>query len=282
METGIEIEQVLVTDPTDGNQFPVQVMLPLREGQYPLVVISHGTGGSYVGYRSLAGFLARNGFVVASVEHPYNNRNDNSRGHTLENLIDRPRHLQLALDELLVNPISKSRVTKDVALIGHSMGAYTALALAGGIPHTKHQIEHDPNCKITSSQEVKTVKDDRVKALVLFAPAAAWFASEGSLDQVKVPIFIFTGEKDHITPEFHADVIKGRAPDHSQVTHKVVKNAGHFSFMTPFPIGMRKPEFPPAMDPPGFDREAFQNETMNPEVLKFLREKLVKPVPKMV
>ena len=39
-------------------------------GSFPLVVISHGTGGSHLSHRTLAAHLARNGNVVALLEHP--------------------------------------------------------------------------------------------------------------------------------------------------------------------------------------------------------------------
>lgn len=75
---------------------------PVAEGRFPVVAISHGSGGSPFVYRGLAAYLARHGFVVVLPEHPGNNRNDNR-----------------------------------AAVIGHSRGGYTALALAGGRPWSR-------------------------------------------------------------------------------------------------------------------------------------------------
>jgi hypothetical protein len=36
-----------------------------------------------------------------------------------------------------------------------------------------------------------------------------------------------------------------------------VAGGGHFAFLTPFPDALRRPDFPPSQDPPGFDRAAF-------------------------
>ncbi|WP_309896459.1 chloride channel protein [Archangium sp.] len=53
----------------------------------------------------------------------------------------------------------------------------------------------------------------------------------------------------------------------------VVPNAGHFSFQSPFPPAMTRPEFPPSQAPAGFDRVAFQP-VLHAEILTFLRASL--------
>ena len=53
------------------------------DGQFPLIIISHGNGGSHLLYRTISTHLAKNGYIVAMLEHYGNNRNDN----TLENTI---------------------------------------------------------------------------------------------------------------------------------------------------------------------------------------------------
>ena len=54
------------------------------QGTRPLVVISHGTGGSPLTHRELARHLASLGFVVAMPEHPHDNRGDVSRAGKLQ------------------------------------------------------------------------------------------------------------------------------------------------------------------------------------------------------
>lgn len=43
--------------------------------------------------------------------------------------------------------------------------------------------------------------------------------------------------------------------------------------MSPFPDAMMRPDFPPAHDPPGFDRTLFQP-ILSREIAGFLRRKL--------
>jgi len=108
---------------------------PLVEAVFPLIMISHGSGGSHLVYRTLAHHLARNGFIVGMPEHPFNNRNNNTLQGTVENLVNRPKHLRTAIDWFFESEkFSKFLKPEAVSIIGHSMGGYTALALAGGIP----------------------------------------------------------------------------------------------------------------------------------------------------
>ncbi|TGD79751.1 alpha/beta hydrolase family protein [Hymenobacter wooponensis] len=279
---------VIVTDTQLELTFPVAVLYPTRTpGQlvpvglyqldvapdapiidkpYPLVLISHGTGSSGLVHRNLAHYLARHGYVVGLLEHPHNNRDDNSWANTLQNLVARPRHLQLAIDQLTHDPrFAPALQPGKVALIGHSLGAYTALALLGGQPVAgphgtpdgqRHPIPTPP-------------ADERVKAVVLLAPAVPWFEAAGSLQQVHLPMLLLVGEQDEHTPPAHAQLVLRGVPDAEQVTWRVIHNAGHFSFLSPFPPARVSPAFPPSQDPPGFDRGRFHEE-LYPEVLAFL------------
>jgi predicted dienelactone hydrolase len=237
-----------------------------EEGIFPLVLISHGSGGAPLLYRTLARHLASNGFVVGMPEHPFNNRNDNSFAGTLENLVNRPKHIRAAIDWFFDNKaFSPFLKPNAVAIIGHSLGGYTALAAAGGVP--------TPLPKETGDERVDPIDvkpDPRIKALVLLAPAAIWFRARGALSGVGVPILMLVGEKDKHTPyERHAQLVLDGVPDRAKVQCRIVENAGHFSFLSPFPRHMVKESFPPSQDPPGFDRAQFHDE-LNAEVLSFL------------
>jgi len=235
---------------------------PAAEGRFPVVVISHGNGGSHLVYRAISTHLAKNGYVVAMLEHAGNNRNNNELEGTHENLVNRPRHVRLTIDAVSSDPRFRACVQPDnVAIIGHSIGGYTALAVAGGTPWSE------------TRQRVDVVADPRVRALVLLAPATAWYLPKDSLSQVSVPILMLVAEHDPFTPRWHADVVLDRVPDRAQVTCRVIENAGHFSFLSPFPAQMRNASFLPSTDPEGFDREKF-HERLPAELLEFLDEKL--------
>jgi len=279
--------QVQLFDASLGINFPMTVMYPtdrpeqeerlgpyllelandadLSMGKFPLVLISHGTGGSPLVYRTLARHLARNGFIVGMPEHPYNNRNDNSLEGTVQNLACRPRHLRMAIDWFFECARFNSKIMSNaVSVIGHSLGGYTALAAAGGIPTSFPQESPDGQ-----SQTIAVISDHRIKSLVLLAPASVWFRADGALRAVNLPILMLDAEKDPYTPAFHAQIIIGGVAEPNKIHYRTVENAGHFSFLSPFPESMIAPSFLPSQDPPGFDREQF-HEWLNTEVLHFL------------
>ncbi len=227
---------------------------PIQGERLPLLVISHGAGSTPLVYRTLATYLAKNGFVVALPEHPGNNRSDNSLNGTVTNLEYRPRHLKLTIDAVLGDPRFVQHVEPyHVAVIGHSLGAYSALALAGAQPWSGLE------------QKISVEADSRVQALVLMAPASSFFVPNDSLQNVHASILMFSGEADRITPRWQTQLILDLLPSRDQVTFHSVPHAGHYSFLSPFPEAMKRPDFPPAQDPPGFDREKFHvglNETI--------------------
>lgn len=67
------------TVPFKGDLFypvdtPDSQTLSTRMDQYPLILISHGNGQLYTDYRELGSFLAKNGFIVASVSNLFINK----------------------------------------------------------------------------------------------------------------------------------------------------------------------------------------------------------------
>ena len=279
---------IQVTDQTKGISFPVLLQYPtevpsaptafgpytmdvapnapVAAGSFPLVVVSHGGGGSHLLYRTITTHLARNGYVVAMLEHPGNNRNNNELEGTRENLVNRPRHVRLTIDAVASDGVLDRSVRPDhVAIIGHSMGGYTALAVAGGTPWAPTKRTD----RAITVEAVDVVTDPRVRTLVLLAPATAFFVLEGSLRRVTVPILLLSAEHDTVTARWQAELLLDRVPDRTQVTHRIVENAGHLSFLSPFPSPMKSPAFPPSVDPPGFDRDHF-HERLPEDIRQYL------------
>ena len=249
----------------------------------PLVIVSHGSGGAGLVYRDLAMYLAKAGFVLALPQHPFNNRFDNSWEGDVRNLIHRPRHLRMVADALYAK--EDLAIKKDsVAVIGHSMGGYTALAVAGGKPNTGHMIEfcklpenvhspiaqsilkHDP-----VAQDIVVEKDVRVKALVLMAGASIDFKSADALEEVEVPVLMYTPSLD-LGAAKQAEIVEANLKE-GLLTHKVIEKADHYSFLSPFPAQIRPHVGPAGRDAPGFDRSAFHAE-MHGELEAFFREHL--------
>lgn len=222
---------------------------PTADSSYPVCVISHGGGGSHLLYRSIATYLAARGFIVVCPEHPHDNRNDRSQSDTDVAAANRPRHASLAIDAVIADPFfAREADGARVCVVGHSMGGFTALAMAGGRPWSR------------SRQPIPVSADPRLRAAVLLAPATDWFLAPESLAKVSVPLLVLAGEHDPVTPpQPIRDALAG-LPASTPVTIAIVPGAGHFSFLTPFPPHMRRPDFPPSTDPEGFDREQFHRE----------------------
>lgn len=236
-----------------------------KDGKFPLILISHGSGGGNLLYRTLAHYLACNGFIVGMPEHPFNNFNNNTLEGTVENLENRPRHLNIAIDWFFESE-KFARVLKadSISIIGHSTGGSTALTVAGGIPTSL------PNESLDGKPKQINVEHERkIKSLVLLAPGTVWFKEKGALSGVDIPILMIAAEKDQFIQPAHTQIVLDGVADSSKVEYRIVENAGHFSFLSPFPEFMITPEFFPAQDPVGFDREKFQSE-LNIEILNFL------------
>ena len=242
----------------------VAVDAPIAGSDLPVVVLSHGNGGTPWAYRDLAKHLATSGFAVVLPEHVGNSRNDNSLEKTAANLENRPRHISLAIYATLVDSFVGPPLRRTgVGVIGHSIGAYTALAVAGGKPWAAPHETPD-----RQPQPVNVKPDDRVRALVLLMPATFWFFAD-SLKEVNIPILIRSGSMDEITPSSHAELVKDNVADASLVQHEIIAGAGHFSVMSAFPPALTNLAFPPSMDPDGFDRVAYQT-TLFADIERFL------------
>lgn len=235
---------------------------PADNKRYPLVIISHGNGGTPLGYLTISEYLTGHGFIVAMPEHYGNNYKDNSLDGSNDNLRMRPRHISLVINTLLDDPGLKDHIKiGKTAVIGHSMGGYTALAAAGGRPWSIH------------SEKIELIPDARIKALVLLAPATEWFTPQGSLDDISIPILMLTAEHDFPLPDgWHkktADIVINQLDGKNAIKFRIIENSGHFSFMSPFPEAMRNSDFLPSTDPEGFDREKFHH-NLKQEILAFL------------
>lgn len=302
----IGYKKLEVAAETTGEKFPLALVYPTKtpsehvkfgpfemvlsvgakiaKGKFPLLVISHGSGGSNLGHRSIAFALVKKGYIVGMPLHPENNYQDNSAEGTVKNWINRPKHISATIETLLSNSeIAVSIEAEKIAVMGHSAGGYTALAVAGGVANTGHIIElcktypqqPEPFCRLVKDNKTKSVmienpRDERVKAIVLMAPVGILFKSKESLAQVNVPALLLRAEKDdELTEPNHAEIIASNYKDKAAMTYRTVKNAGHYSFITPFPEALKSEIGVVAEDPEGFNREAF-HDALGLEIVRYL------------
>lgn len=113
---------------------PVMVMqnAPLQAGPHPLVVLSHGMFGNANNQAWLAQALVEHGYIVAAVNHPgtttFNKDPDQRRL-----LWQRPKDISRVIDYMLGGASIGAVIAPDhIFMAGHSLGGFTAVALAGG------------------------------------------------------------------------------------------------------------------------------------------------------
>jgi predicted dienelactone hydrolase len=253
-----------------------------------LIVISHGTASTETGFATLALSLARNGYLVASVEHVGDTWQDQSmRATPGRYFAERPRQASRVIDTVLADPQWRARLALGaggderqplIGALGHSAGGYTVLALAGGKPvlsrlrtHCELEAALDPVlCKLSSSlgaasvpvdtskdgQEEPVQADTRVRAVMALAPMGVAF-SAASLASITLPVAIYAGEKDSfLVPRFHAQWVMQNMRA-TTTTMQLVPNAGHYAFMNTPTMDLPSPDGSVARDPQGFDRAAF-------------------------
>ena len=195
---------------------------------YPVVLISHGTGGSAQGMSWLAIRLARQGYIALAVSHHGNTAAEPYCAEGFACWWERAHDLTVALDQLCHENIFSGRVDlSKVYAAGFSLGAYTVLALAGAITDMQ-QFTHwnkqfaggrgprefpDLDDKIeqlmaesavfrqSMSQHGQSYHDPRLSAVVLYAPAppVRAFITQ-SLAQIKLPVCIMVGQADKEAP----------------------------------------------------------------------------------
>ncbi|EDM78384.1 dienelactone hydrolase-like protein [Plesiocystis pacifica SIR-1] len=179
-------------------------------GPYPLVVLSHGFSGNPEWYRTLAEHLASHGFFVLAPEHAESDWFTDVVPATLS----RPAEVSATLDFAEAGAFASHIDTEAVAVVGHSYGGYTALALAGaqmdleGFAERCEGVEDEFSaayfCTTFLDQQdalagAPSLADPRVDAVVSLAGDAYLFGPSG-LEAVTIPVMALGGTADTGTP----------------------------------------------------------------------------------
>jgi predicted dienelactone hydrolase len=109
---------------------------PIIGNHLPLILISHGTGGSLASHYDTALAFAQAGFVVAALTHTDDNFADQSHAGNRIDLTDRPRQIKIVTNYMLSSWPQHSRLDPNrIGIFGFSLGGFTALVEVGGIPN---------------------------------------------------------------------------------------------------------------------------------------------------
>ncbi len=184
---------------------PVKIYLPEgKEGQaLPVILFSHGLGGSCKNYQYLGQNWAQNDLVSVHVEHPGSNTASFLKNPSFkalqraaanpDNIRNRPQDMSFALDTLTklnedkASPLYHRLDLKHVGAAGHSFGAYTALAAAGLAmygPMGQHKISY---------------QDPRFAAVIaMSAPFGKGLEAGGekTFADITIPCMLMTGTRD--------------------------------------------------------------------------------------
>lgn len=183
-----------------ARQRPVRAKLYLpakADGPVPLVVFSHGIGGSREGYTYLGKYWAANGYASLHLQHAGSDRslwtgNPFSLVSRLQaaaqesEAMDRARDLGFSLDQLLGSELASRIDTARIAVAGHSYGANTTLLVAGA--------------RVTREGRSMDFADQRVRAAVLISAPPFYGESDPQaiLAHVRVPTLHITATADDI------------------------------------------------------------------------------------
>jgi pimeloyl-ACP methyl ester carboxylesterase len=197
------------TDVARAREVPARLYLPesAQPGSpVPLVVFSHGLGGSRFGYSYLGRHWASLGIASLHVQHEGSDRavwfgnifklmSNLQNAASEQNAVARAKDVSFAISQLLGDSAYAASLDRtQIAVAGHSYGANTAMLIGGAT--------------VLRDGKPLTLRDDRVKALVLIS--APPFAGEGDMAEILKPMAIptlhVTGTDDVIrVPGYRSD-----------------------------------------------------------------------------
>ncbi|MDR3518675.1 MAG: hypothetical protein P4M00_22995 [Azospirillaceae bacterium] len=223
---------------------------PAAPGHWPLVVISHGLGGNWTNQIWLAGDLVRHGFVVAAPNHPGTTSRD-LRPLASAPLWERPRDISHVIDALLAEPTASGMIAPQrVGIIGHSLGGWTAIEIAGGRFDPRRfdadcAVQSDlAACKYASQPDgdtgrratdaamlTRSWKDPRVKAVVTLDLGLARGFDPASLAAIDIPVLVVAAGRH--TADMPAALESGFLVAHlpGGTPFVAIDDAAHFSFL---------------------------------------------------
>jgi predicted dienelactone hydrolase len=224
----------------------------------PLILLSHGYGGTarMMGWFGIA--MARRGYVVVAVDHPGNNGLDPM---TLPGALlswQRAIDLRAALDAVRADPLFGPRIDPlRIGVAGFSAGGFTALLAAGARADPARFLRfcaRHPEDGVCAPQKefpigaaqrdalfadaayaepIRHAGDDlsipHVRAVFTIAPAIVQSLDPSSLKRLAMPVGIILGDGDSVVPPAFNGEAAARLIPHAQLT--ILPGATHYDFL---------------------------------------------------
>jgi predicted dienelactone hydrolase len=246
-----EVSDLVLHDANRNKDVHVRVFFPAESGKYPVIVFSHGAGGSQTCCDSLTRHWASYGYVTIQPTHDDSALLRRNAGKEdvrfMEAVRDalkkpalwqsRPEDISFVIDSFtaLENriPDLQGKIDADrIGVAGHSMGSYTAEAIGGA----RIDLPGHPGT---------TFVDPRVKAVLCLSPQGpgTFGLTERSFDRMALPYLGITGSLDSLgpvaSPAWHkVPFDRSVAGDKFQV---FIEGANHMSFITPRTVSTKTP-----------------------------------------
>jgi predicted dienelactone hydrolase len=265
-----------------GGSVARDASLSASPAKFPVILISHGTGGTALSVAWLGAALAKRGYIVAGVNHPGNNATEPYTVEGFSTWWERARDLSTVLDFLLADPTLSGRIDqKRIGAAGFSLGGYTMIEIAGGItepaaftdfcalPHADNICKSPPEFptlvedfqKLSKSNPEflqhasDSYRDSRIRAAFAIAPALGPAFRPASLAKISVPVEIVAGEGDTNVPiASSAKYFAANMPGAKLVI--LPGNIAHYVFLDTCTDRGRQARPDLCVDGPGVDRDA--------------------------
>ena len=224
----------------------------------PVILLSHGFGGSarIMGWFGTA--LARHGYVVIAVDHPGNNGRDPMTVGGAVLFWERPGDLATALDRVKSDPtIGPHLDLGRLGAAGFSAGGFTTLVEAGarvdfdrflrfcdahpddGICAPQKEFQYSLSdaeaffAEPAGASELAHAKDDHsiagVRAAFVMAPGIVQSLDPESLKRMRLPVAILLGDADKVAPPATNGEVAAALIPGARLT--VLPHVGHYDFL---------------------------------------------------
>jgi len=235
-------DDVTVRDGKRNKELKIKVYAPDAPGRFPLIVFSHGAGGSRESFGPLAHYWAAHGFICIHPSHADALVGGSSAGMSprgaLGSLlartlgsptawVNRARDISSVIDgldqvEKGVPSLKGHLDRKRIGVGGHSFGAFTAMLIGGA------------TVDLSAGEKDRTFLDPRVKAILVVSGQGTGQQglSERSWRKVFIPMMTVTGSEDRGAagqgPEWKKQPFDFSRPGDKY--HLFLEGANHFSF----------------------------------------------------